>query len=259
MTSTIEPTRFDSIATAYADYGTENTPIRRYAETYTVLRHAQPLAGAHVLDAACSDGFFSRLLHEGGASRVHGLDLSGPMIEVARQKTTSDQISYSVGNVLNLGQSEGQYDFVMSSFAQSYAANTQELQEICNQFFAQLKPGGRILTLNDNPGFLPEQEVEYRKYGKSKKRNPSEGDGSMIDVCWYCKDKTGDPHEIPFRCHYYSRETLISAFVQAGFVNVTIHNTEVSPEGLAAFAPGYWDLLQDHSLFCVITANKPAG
>lgn len=259
MTLTTEPTRFDSIASAYADYGTENTPIRRYAETYTVLRHAQPLTGAHVLDAACSDGFFSRLLHAAGAATVHGLDLSAPMIDVARQKTSSDQISYAVGNVLNLGQTKPMYDFVMSSFAQSYATNTHELQEICNQFFAQLKPGGRILTLNDNPTFRPEKELDYRKYGKSKKRNPSQGDGSVIDVCWYCKDKTGEMLEIPFSCHYYARETLIDAFVQAGFVNVTVHDTEVSPEGLAAFASGYWDLLQDHSLFCVITADKPAA
>lgn len=258
MNITVTPTRFDSIASAYADFGTESTPIRRHAETYTVLRNVPPLAGAYVLDAACSDGYFSRLLLAAGAKRVLGLDLSAAMIDVARQKTSAPEISYTVGNVLSLTQDAPKFDLVMSSFAQSYAADTHELQEICDQFFAQLKPGGRILTLNDNPGFLPDRAPEYQKYGKSKKRNPSQGDGSIIEVSWHCKDEAGIVREIPFSCHYYKRETLINAFSNAGFVNVTIHETEISPEGLAAFEPGYWDLLKNHSLFCVITADKPA-
>lgn len=257
MTETAQPTRFDAIAGGYADFGTENTPIRRYAETYTVLKHAQPLTGLSVLDAACSDGYFSRLLHDAGAAHVHGLDLSAPMIDVARQKTTSADISYAVGNVLDLSTSTTKYDLVMSSFAQSYAASVEELQLMCDQFFQHIKPGGRILTLNDNPDFLPDRELEFRKYGKSKSRDQSNSDGAVINVCWYCRDANGQDQEIPFSCHYYSRETLIAAFERSGFVNVQIHATEVSNEGIEAFPAGFWDLLLDHSLFCVITADKP--
>lgn len=257
MTETILPTRFDAIAGGYADFGTENTPIRRYAETYTVLKHAQPLTGLSVLDAACSDGYFSRLLHDAGAAHVHGLDLSAPMIDVARQKTSSANISYTVGNVLNIEANTNQCDMLMSSFAQTYAANVEELQQVCDQFFKHIKPGGRLLALNDNPDFRPDREREYRKYGKSKSRDQSDGDGAVIEVCWYCNDANGKRQEIPFSCHYFARETLIAAFERSGFVNVQIHATEVSNEGIEAFPAGFWDLLLDHSLFCVITADKP--
>lgn len=257
MTSHADSAPFDAIASAYEDFGTDKTPIRKYAENHTVLENIWPLASADVLEVACSDGHFARLLIANGAKSVHAVDLSPEMIAAAKRKTDDPRISYGVADVLNLEVGTAEYDILISSFAQSYALNIAELDSMCRQLFAQLKPGGRILTLNDHPDFLPDREQDYRKYGKSKKCDPERIDGTQISVCWYCEDSKGDIHEIPFKCQYYHRDTLVGAFKAAGFTDVVVSDCLISTEGLEAFPTGYWDLLQINSLFCVITARKP--
>lgn len=247
----------DSRAQAFMANGAEITPIRRYAETYSLLRLVQPLSGVHVLDAACGDGYFSRLVLAAGAKRVHGIDHSAAMVDTARQKTPHSQISYDVANVLDLGQAYTQYDLVLSPFAHSRATNTAELQTMCQQLYGQLKPGGRLLALNDHPNLRTDHASGFKKYGLSKTMASVRFDGSIINAMWHCTDQNRTTKHIPFASRYYKRKTLAAALFHAGFVNVCLYDGEMSPEGIAAFPAGYWDLFQQHPMFCVITADKP--
>ena len=42
--------------------------------------------GKDVLDVACGEGFYSRLIRQRGAAKVVGVDLSAGMVELARKQ-----------------------------------------------------------------------------------------------------------------------------------------------------------------------------
>src|SRR2546430_17337014 len=61
-------------------------PWRAHVESFTLLGVIGDLAGKTVVDLACGEGFYSRILGENGAARVTGGVLSEKMIALARQQ-----------------------------------------------------------------------------------------------------------------------------------------------------------------------------
>jgi 2-polyprenyl-3-methyl-5-hydroxy-6-metoxy-1,4-benzoquinol methylase len=59
--------------------------------------------GMAVLDVACGEGFYTRMLRQRGAARVTGVDLSPAMIDLARLQEAQHElgIEYVVGNALS--------------------------------------------------------------------------------------------------------------------------------------------------------------
>src|SRR3954451_15223933 len=75
-------TDYDAIATRYRR--AKGQPWRTAIESFTLMDLVGDLAGKSVVDLACGEGFYTRLLRRGGAERVVGIDLSGEMIALAR-------------------------------------------------------------------------------------------------------------------------------------------------------------------------------
>ena len=252
-----EQVYFDNVAKDYQEMETGSTPVRRYVEAHTALKLAYPLEGKSVLDVACSDGFFSRLLKRGGARAVTGIDLSPQMIGLALAAEQVEQlgIEYRVGNIL--GDVEpGQYDLVYSSFVLSYAKDPEELVAMCRALYRQLKPGGLFISMNDNPDMLKDSVEGFRKYGKTKQIKPDLVDGATITVTWEAHDGAGQIKPFSFDCRYYTGKTLVWAMEQVGFTDVRIHQPEVSPEGLEEFGAEFWELFLEHPLLVFITGGK---
>src|SRR5689334_18258965 len=59
-------------------------PWRAHIEAHSLLGLVGDLGGQSVLDVACGEGFYTRLLKEQGASLAMGVDLSERMIDLAR-------------------------------------------------------------------------------------------------------------------------------------------------------------------------------
>lgn len=83
---------FDTIAEGYGTLDTGTTPVRRFSEVYTLLRRLPPVLGRSVLELACSDGFFSRLIKSKGAASLIAVDLSPQMIALARAHEAAEPL-----------------------------------------------------------------------------------------------------------------------------------------------------------------------
>lgn len=249
---------FDTIAEGYGALDTGAAPVRRFSEVYSLRRQLPPLQGAAVLELACSDGFFSRLLKAEGAASLLAVDLSPQMIALARAQEAAAPlgIDYRVGSVFDIGLL-GAFDLVFSPFVMSYARDRQELLAMCRVLYANLKPGGRLLSMNDNPGLQPDSETAFAAYGKTKRITPPVQDGAALTVTWVLPDARGQLQRLAFECRYFTRETLLWALTEAGFVDVQVHHPEVSPDGLARYGEAFWAAFLQHPLLVFIAARRP--
>src|SRR5262249_53067422 len=77
---------YDPLAAAYQR--SKLLPFRVYSEIPNHLESLGDVRDRHVLDLACGEGFYTRLIRRAGAARVVGVDLSAEMIGLAREQET---------------------------------------------------------------------------------------------------------------------------------------------------------------------------
>jgi toxoflavin synthase len=125
--------------------------------------------GKAVLDVACGEGFYTRLIREWGAARVTGVDLSQGMIDLAQRQEGQHQlgVEYAVADARELSETDP-FDLAVAAYLLNYARTRDELQSICDGIARSLKPGGRFVTVNCNPALTFPTAPSYRKYGFEK-------------------------------------------------------------------------------------------
>src|SRR5262249_28073650 len=123
-------------------------PWRHHIESFTLLGLAGSLAGKAVVDLACGEGFYTRLLRQHGTGKTVGIDLSEGMVELARKQEAERPlgIEYRVSDARSLGLA-AEYDLVVAAYLLNYAQNTSELRAMCAGIASCLKPGGRFVTV----------------------------------------------------------------------------------------------------------------
>ncbi|KAK0625020.1 methyltransferase type 11 [Bombardia bombarda] len=115
------------------------------------------LKDTNVLDLGCGYGWYSRWLHDHGATTIHAVDISENML--ARARTMTDPVTYpgityrrgdldEVDLSLLLDLKENSVDLVFSSLALHYLAN---LKELVGQVQRLLKPGGVFVFSVEHP------------------------------------------------------------------------------------------------------------
>ncbi len=77
-------TDYDTIAERYRR--AKQQPWRSSVESFTLMGLVGDLTAQAVVDLACGEGFYTRLLRQRGAARVVGVDLSQSMIALARSE-----------------------------------------------------------------------------------------------------------------------------------------------------------------------------
>src|SRR5690242_14347118 len=77
-------TNYDQIATQYQE--SKRAPWREWIERYSLLKLIGDATDKSVVDFACGEGYYTRLVKEQGAGRTLGIDLSPGMIELAREQ-----------------------------------------------------------------------------------------------------------------------------------------------------------------------------
>src|SRR5262249_41655932 len=140
-------------------------PWRTHIELYTLFGLLGDPAGKSVLDLACGEGFHTRVLRQEGAARVAGVDISTAMIELARQAEAHAPlgIEYVVSDVKELALGET-FDVVFAAYLLNYAQTENELQQMCDAIARHLRPGGRFVTINNNPEYTGHTDT-MRHYG----------------------------------------------------------------------------------------------
>lgn len=132
-----------------------------------LLRMLDDLKGKHVLDLACGQGIFSRLMADKGASVV-GVDLGKELIDLAekRNKDYTFKVHYYHSGSDNLYMvKDGTKDLVVCVLA---LQNIEKLQETFKEVSRVLKKGGKFVAVLNHPVF---RNPTHTHWGYDEKEN----------------------------------------------------------------------------------------
>ena len=143
-------TQYDDIAEQYKR--SKHVDWRHHIEQYSLFELLGDLRGRSVLDLACGEGHYTRLLKAMGASRVVGVDISRGMINLAEESERDNPlgVEYQVADAQHLQLFE-QFDLVTAAYLLNYAGSKAEILAMCQALSRSLKPGGRFVTVNNSP------------------------------------------------------------------------------------------------------------
>ena len=242
------PTDYNAIADQYKR--SKLTPWRRYIEQYTYFEILGDLTGLSVLDLACGEGFYSRLLRLHGAARVVGMDASERMIALARAAEVEQplDIEYIVGDALTFRTGE-RFDVVTASYLLNYAQTEQQLADMSATVAAALKPGGRFVAVNNNPRQSLSRFDATRPYGFIKSVAGELRPGTPITYTLFLENES-----FSFENYYLSSEAHERAFERAGLRDIEWLPPRLSPESPGE--PGYWDAFFEDPAVIFLKARR---
>jgi ubiquinone/menaquinone biosynthesis C-methylase UbiE len=234
------PTDYDAIANEYKR--AKQQPWRSFIESFTLMNLIGDLAEKSVVDLACGEGFYTRLLRHQGASKVVGVDLSHAMIELARAEERNHPlgIEYQLQDARDLRLNQ-EFDLAIAAYLLNYARSREELTSMTQGIARCLKPGGRFVTANTNPGANFLTLPSFRKYEFELSLGDKLVEGEPITWVFHLEDGS-----IEVQNYYLSVATHEEAFRAAGFREIRWHQPQLSPLGEAARGRDYWsDFLTD--------------
>ena len=205
-------------------------------EEYTYFNLLGELAGKSLLDLGCGEGFYPRKFRQKGATRVVGVDLSQKMIELAKQEEAREPlgIEYIVADMYELG-SLGSFELVVASYLLNYAQTKEQLLKMCQTIYANLKLGGRFVSINNNLQQPPESYPICKKYGVTKSISEPLAEGTPITLTFSVEGQ-----KFSLINYYLSQAIYEWAFRTAGFQEIRWHQPIVSPEGVQEFGNEFW-------------------
>ena len=233
-------TNYDPIAEQYQRC--KQQPWRTFIECFTLMDLIGDPRGIAVLDVACGEGFYTRLIRERGAARVTGVDLSQGMIDLARRQEAQHQlgIEYVVGDARELTGTD-QFDVAVAAYLLNYARTRDELQAMCDGIARSLKPCGRFVTVNSSPSPTIPVAPSYRKYGFETSVLGDWQEGVPIKWTFHLDDGPFDIEN-----YHLNVATHEDAFRQAGFREIRWHTPRLSAEGLRANDQEFWSIFLKH-------------
>ena len=202
---------YDDIAAEYA--ASKQLPFRSVVEAPTLFDLAGDVRGLAILDLPCGEGIYARAFARRGAASVLGVDLSSAMVEQARAIEREEKlgISYQVGDASDLG-TVGAFDLVVASYLFNYARTADELLAFARSVHANLKPGGRLVGMNNNPRNALERYGSFAAYGFSRDIELPRREGSRIRYTF----PKPDGSSFGFDNFWLAPETYQAVFAEAG-------------------------------------------
>ena len=126
---------FDSVASYWDDDFSEAKPARIVAASLSI-----PRGGACVLDIGCGSGSMFLDLMEAGACEIEGVDLSGRMVQTARDKFSFDPRIHVVQEDFLAHETPG-YDVLMAFNSYQHFLQPRLFLQKGREL---LRPGGRL-------------------------------------------------------------------------------------------------------------------
>ena len=218
-----QPAEYDAIAEAYQD--SKRLPFREYVERYTLFDMLGDVHGKAVLDVACGEGFYTRLLKQAGAAEVTGVDISAAMIQLAEEEERRHPLGcrYLHRDVAQFEPSKP-VDVVVAMYLLSYAGSRAMLYRFGQVCYAALRPSGRLVGIKDNSQSPLVSSASLAKYGieRTSAAPSAEGDAVQYTLA------NEDGQTFSFTNFFFKPETYEDAFRTAGFrefewVPVAVH------------------------------------
>jgi ubiquinone/menaquinone biosynthesis C-methylase UbiE len=159
------PTDWGKVANWYDDLvGEEGSEFQREIIFPGVLRMLALKAGEKVLDLACGQGAFCRLLHEKGG-QVTGVDAATELIKIARERS-EPAIQYIVGDARELSFLP-EKNFTAASCILAIQ-NIDKIQPVFDSVARVLAPGGRFAVVMMHPCF---RGPKFTRWGWDEKES----------------------------------------------------------------------------------------
>lgn len=197
-------TDWDNISVWYEGYLQGEDTYQTKVIAPNLLRMLEVKKGESVLDLACGEGFFSRLVADSGAV-VTGADLSKELISKAQSK--SKDITFLVSPAHDTKIKKETFDKIFTVLA---FENIKNIDEVVSEIKRVLKVGGQFFLVMLHPafripqhsdwGFDTKKDLQYRRVDKylseikiDIKLNPHKGNGKTSSITfhrplqWYMK------------------------------------------------------------------------
>ena len=185
---------FDKYAAEYENRYMDYAP---YVATYGPLSDLLP-ATASILDAACGPGNIARfLLHDFPGRKLHGIDLSPRMVELARHNNPT--ASFAVMDCRQIAALGRYYDAIVAGFCFPYLAR-EDVVAFIRDAKNMLHAGGIL--------YISFMEGDYAASGLQ----------SRNDIDWVCT-------------YYHNSDWLADELNRAGFDVIDIVRTAFAADG----------------------------
>lgn len=225
---------YDAIASEYQE--SKQLPFRGALEAYTLFQLLGDIGGAAVYDLACGDGFYTRRIKQAGAAAVTGVDISAEMVELAREAERREPLGcrYVCQDAAEFAPEEPA-DIVTAVYLFNYASTPAQLLRMCQAARGALRPGGRLVAVNDNCFNPPTaRSGVWAKYGFDRTLVGALREGAPIRY----RFTTQRGEDFTFDNHYLEPETYHHALSDAGFVNVEWVDLQLAPDSRS---DPFWD------------------
>lgn len=150
---------------SYSQMDRSQKGLQGAGEWQTLQKLLPDFKGKTVLDLGCGYGWHCIYAAEHGAKAVTGVDISEKMLEVARQQTPYDNVTYLRECIEEASFEVDQFDVVISSLAFHYIPS---FEAVAKNVHAYLKDGGQFIFSVEHPVFTAygSQDWFYDDQGK---------------------------------------------------------------------------------------------
>ena len=141
---------YDEFASQYAQMMTvqEKAGVEPGSNMSQFLQIVGDVSGLTVLDAGCGEGYLSRILMHRGA-QVTGIDISPRLVEMARTKDPTGNITYQVADLSQpLPAYQDHFDLIASFFVLN---DVSDYRGFLSTLGSVLKRAGRLVLFMNNP------------------------------------------------------------------------------------------------------------
>ena len=196
---------------------------------------AERLSGARVLDVACGEGYVARSLAKLGAREVIGVDISATLIRAAIDRTDADNVSFAVGDAMQLDAfADVSVDVVVSQMAMMDIDDHRAVYAAVRRV---LRPEGAFAFSLLHPCF----ESPHREPDEPRSLLDVHGEPSYRMVGHYATEGHWQSGASGLRGHVGSYHRMLSTYVNdlidAGFVLERLEEPVVDVPGIYSQVP----------------------
>lgn len=246
-----EPAEYDRIGDRYSE--AKQQPFRIHLEAYTLERLAGDVTGARVVDFACGDGFYSRRLMRAGARATLGIDASAEMVALAERAEAMAPLGcrYRHGEVADVHE-RGTFDLAVAAYLLNYARTRDELRRFCTVAFASLRPGGRLLGVNDytDDGVSGVRDYEAHRFRKIGPDPYAEGAPITYEFL------LPEARSFAITNYFWRPDTYLEELRAAGFSSASWHPFTLAPDARNELAHGFFDDLTAGQPLAALEARR---
>lgn len=221
-----------------------------------VLAELGPLAGAHVLDLGCGEGYVARLVAEAGAASVFGVDVSNEMVLNARNAIPAGSpcaMAFEAGDASVFTAFPRQrFDRVMAVFLFNYLTRAQ-MTAAMRAARERLVAGGHFVFTVPHPCFPYMRAAAAPFFFDTEGKNYFEG----VDTTYEGKIWRRDGAGVPVRCVHKTFADYFSALAEAGFTSLPkVVELKVTDEHVA-FDRDFFEPLAGYPLHVLFRVEAP--